>query len=184
MQNSNKNSFDISKLKLAPASINDYPVIQNMARFYVYDMSEFLGFESGWEIPKDGLYECNNFKKYWETSDAFPFLIYYQDELAGFVIADKKGSDASIEFNMAQFFVLRKFKGKGVGRAVAFQCFDKFLGKWEVMVLPGNSGAYTFWHSIISRYTNDRFQEYSREVAHFDNGVRDIFSFISHAVKE
>lgn len=32
--------------KLTPASIHDYPTIQNMARFYVYDMSRYCGFIS------------------------------------------------------------------------------------------------------------------------------------------
>ncbi len=42
-----------------------------MARFYVYDMSEYLGNEEGWEIPEDGLYECIDFKKYWEDKTLF-----------------------------------------------------------------------------------------------------------------
>jgi len=52
------------KIKLVPASLSDYPVIQNMARFYVYDMSEYMGNEKGWEMPENGLYECIDFKKY------------------------------------------------------------------------------------------------------------------------
>ena len=55
-----------------------------MGRFYIYDMSEYLGSAKGWEIPEDGLYECIDFKSYLETADAFPFLIQYGDELAGY----------------------------------------------------------------------------------------------------
>ena len=43
----------------------------------------------------------------------------YQNEIVGFVIIDKKGSDSEIDFNMAQFFVLRKFKNKGIGCYIA-----------------------------------------------------------------
>lgn len=174
-----KNTIDFDKIKLIPASLNEYPLIQNMARFYVYDMSEYLGHESGWEIPGDGLYECIDFKMYWETENAFPFLIRYKNEWAGFVIVDKIGSSAEIDFNMAQFFILRKFIRKGIGRHVAHQCFDKFRGRWEVMVIPGNEGAYRFWRSTISCYTHDNFTEYTRKVAHFKNSVKNIFSFKS-----
>lgn len=46
------------ELKILPASIKDYPVIQNMARFYLYDMSKFCHHDaSDWAIPEDGLYE-------------------------------------------------------------------------------------------------------------------------------
>lgn len=169
--------IDSNQIHLIPASINDHPIIQNLGRFYVYDMSEYLGFDSGWEMPKNGLYECIDFRKYWETKDAFPFLIKYKDELAGFAIIDKKGSDTTIDFNMAQFFILRKFKNKGVGRHVAIKCFEKFKGSWEVMVIPGNKGAYQFWKSIIASYTKNNFIEYQRAVAHFNNSIKNIFMF-------
>jgi predicted acetyltransferase len=64
-----------------------------MARFYVYDMSEYLGNEEGWEIPEDGLYECIDFKKYWEDESSFSFIIRYENELIDFAIVDKKGSE-------------------------------------------------------------------------------------------
>ena len=64
---------NFNEIELIPATLKDYPVIQNMGRFYVYDMSEYLGKEEGWEIPEDGLYECIDFKKYWEDKSSFPF---------------------------------------------------------------------------------------------------------------
>lgn len=171
--------IDYKNIKLIPANLTDYPIIQNMGRFYVYDMSEHLGFEPGWKIPANGLYECIDFKKYWSDPNAFPYLIHYEKELAGFAIIDKKGSDKHIEFNMAQFFILRKFKNKGVGKYVAFHCFDHYPGIWEVMVLPGNSGAYQFWKTIISEYTKNNYQEYTCRVAHLNNTEKNIFSFNS-----
>ena|SRR3990167_5303513 len=139
----NKTNFD--EIKLIPATLKEYPVIQNMGRFYVYDMSEFMGKDEGWEIPEDGLYEC-------------------------------------IDFNMAQFFVLRKFKNKGFGRYIAHQCFKKFPGEWEIMVILGNEGAYRFWRSTIKNYTNNNFTEYTRDLAHFNKSRKNIFKFDSRIV--
>lgn len=167
-----------SNIKIVPAGIKDYPTIQNMGRFYVYDMSEYMGHEDGWEMPEDGLYECIDFKKYWERDDAFPFLIRYKNELAGFAIVDKKGSEPLIDFNMAQFFILRKFKNKGLGRYIAHQLFDQFKGIWEVMVLPNNTGAYQFWQKTVHSY-DKQYQTYDRQVPHFDNKVRKIFKLSS-----
>lgn len=167
------------KIELIPATLEDYPIIQNLGRFYVYDMSEYIGNEEGWEIPEDGLYECIDFKKYWKDKNSFPFIIRYKNELAGFAIVDKKGSDAGVEFNMAQFFIARKFKSKGIGRYVAAQCFKNFPGEWEVMVLPGNEGAYRFWRSTIKQYSENNFTEYTREVLHLNNSKKNIFRFNS-----
>lgn len=58
------NEINLNEIKLIPASLKDYPTIQNMARFYVYDMSQYFGDEEGWKCPEDGLYECIDFKKY------------------------------------------------------------------------------------------------------------------------
>jgi len=169
------NSIDVTKIQLIPATLKDYPIIQNMGRFYVYDMSEYMH----WEIPADGLFECIDFKKYWQIDNTLPFLIRYKNELAGFVIIDKKGSDATIDFNVAQFFILKKFKNQGMGRHVAHQVFDQFIGAWEVMVIPGNEGAYRFWRSVIKNYTDNNFLEYTKEIAHFDNNAKNIFKFDS-----
>lgn len=171
--------IDYSETNLIPATLNDHPIIQNMARFYVYDMSEYLGKEKGWEIPADGLYECIDFKKYWEDKNSFPFIVRYKNEIVGFVIIDKKGSSAEIDFNMAQFFILRKFKTKGIGKYVAQKCFKEFPGIWEVMVLPGNEGAYRFWRATIKHYTQYHFTEYTRCVGHLNNRRKNIFKFDS-----
>lgn len=175
-----KKSFAIyDDITITPAALADHSTIQNMGRFYVYDMSEYLGHLEGWEMPEDGLYECIDFKKYFEQKDSYPFLVRKGKELAGFVIIDKKGSDDNIDFNMAQFFILRKFKGCGVGKYVAQTCFDKFKGTWEVMVLPGNTGAYTFWKRSIQDYTGGNFTEYNRNIAHLNNCEKNIFKFKS-----
>lgn len=171
--------IDFNKITLTPATLKDYPVIQNMARFYVYDMTEYMGFEQDWEIAEDGLYECFDLKKYWEDITAHPFLIHYQNEIAGFAIIDKKGSDTEVDYNMAQFFILRKFKSKGFGRAVAEQCFNQFIGTWEVMVMPENTGAYQFWKKVIKNYTNEEFTEYTKQVKVLKDSLKNIFRFKS-----
>ena len=175
-----KNNIDYTKIEMVPATIADCSVMQNLARFYVYDISEFLGHEAGWEMPVNGLYECFNLKMYWESPHTHPYLIKYAGELAGFVIIDKNGSDSGIDFNVAQFFILRKFKNKGVGRYVAQACFDKFSGIWEVMVMPGNEGAYRFWRRIIKAYTGNHFTEYACPAKNNANEHRNMFRFSSN----
>lgn len=172
-----KNEIDVNLIQLQPASLNEYPVIQNMARFYVYDMSEYFGNDNGWIMPENGLYECIDFKKYWQNDYSFPFIVRYGNELAGFAIVDKNGSDPAIDFNMAQFFIIRKFKHKGIAREAAFKCFNQFKGTWEVMVIPGNEGAYRFWRRIILKYTHHQFIEYTKNIEHFNNAKKNIFKF-------
>jgi predicted acetyltransferase len=140
-------------------------------------MSQYFAWDDDWKMPADGLYQCIDFKKYWEDKNSYPFLIFYQDELAGFAIIDKKGSDPKTDFNMAQFYIIIKYKNKGLGRHVAEMCFKQFPGKWEVMVKPGNEGAYRFWRAVIKKYTGEQFVEVSCEIPHFNNNPYNIFKF-------
>lgn len=173
--------MDLNEFKLIPATLAEHPIIQNLGRFYVYDMSEYVRDED-WAIPADGLYECIDFKKYWLDSTAQPFLLRYHKELAGFVIIDNKGADPDTDFNMAQFFILRRFKGCGVGKYIAKQCFGMFKGKWEVMVIPNNSGAYQFWHNSIQEYTAGKFSETLQTVPHLNHSLKKIFRFNSSEI--
>ena len=115
---------------------------------------------------------------YWQEKDRYPFILSYKKELIGFVLINKIGSSQEIDWNMGEFFISKKFQKKGIGQYVAFECFNQFPGTWEVMVLPGNEPAYRFWRTIIKRYTQNHFQEYSR-IHPFRNENRNIFKFIS-----
>lgn len=52
------------EITINKASLEDMNTIQNLGRFYVYDMSRFCGFLSGWETPENGLFECIDLSRY------------------------------------------------------------------------------------------------------------------------
>lgn len=166
-------------IELVHAPIADYPIIQNLAAFYVYDISEYMYGVEGWQTPKDGVFTCYDFRSYWDDPKAYPFLVHVDDELAGFAIVNRQGSDPEVDYNMAQFFILRKFTHKGIGRFVAKQCFQRFPGTWEVMVLPPNLGAHRFWTNVIAEYTQGDFEEYTRRVKLLTDTDKRIFRFQS-----
>lgn len=169
-----KNTIDFSEIKLVPATMEDYEIIKNMAAYYSYDMSKYMD----WPQEPDGTQAVGiDYKKYFGVQDTFPFLIKYKGELVGFAIVDKKVTQPNSDFNMAQFFILKKFQEKGVGKQVAFECFNQFQGTWEVYVMSGNEGAYRFWRSVIKQYTKNHFNECSRIV---NQSYRNIFLFRSY----
>jgi predicted acetyltransferase len=153
-----KNS--ISSIQLIQATLADYPIIQNMARFYVYDLSRSCGFISmEWACPDDGLYESFDFKHYFEDKDRWAFLIRVDNELAGFVLLHKSGSIPEVEWVIGEFFVLAKFQGKGIGQNIADQVFKTFPGVWEISIIPENTEALAFWRKTISSFTGGKYTE-------------------------
>lgn len=175
-----KNTMDYSQLEVVPANAEDHSIMLNLARFYAYEISEFVPHKKNWEQSQDGLHDLGiDFEKYWEKENCFPFLVRYQGEWVGFMIVDKEGSNSETDFNMAQFFVLRRFKSKGIGRYMAYYCFNHFQGEWEITVMPGNEGAYRFWRTILKQYTNNNLEESTLHFSNKNNMKKNIFRFKS-----
>jgi predicted acetyltransferase len=148
------------KIELIEAKLDMIPVVQNMARFYAYDMSKYCGQYSpySWEFPENGLYEAEDFSYYWEPNH-YPFVIRIENELGGFALISKKGSSIDTDWNMGEFFIVGRFQNKGIGCLVAKQLFDRFPGKWEVSQMLDNIPAIQFWKKVICDYTQGHFSE-------------------------
>ena len=161
--------FDVT-----PASDIDYPIIANLARFYIYDMSEF----TGWNFPPDGLFDAEDrFANYWgkpgrhawpSTWRGFPFLIRVDGHPAGFALV-KRISENPLTFDMGEFFIARRHRRQGIGQRVAAALFDRFPGRWEVREMPANQPAQAFWRRIISGYTAGAFTESREAFPAYDN---------------
>ncbi len=50
---------------------------------------------------------------------------------------------------MAEFFVLRGWRGRGVGTKAAHDVWKRFPGVWEVRVMQANISAQHFWAGAI-----------------------------------
>ncbi len=147
------------KITLSKATQEDKNTIQNLARFYVYEMSRYCGFLPNWEVPSNGLFECIDFSSYCEKPDRHAFLIKVDEELAGFVLINKVGSTSDVDWNVGEFFIVSKFQGKGIGRHVAEQVFNQFPGVWETSQIPENTAAIQFWDRVVSRYSHGQFEK-------------------------
>jgi predicted acetyltransferase len=159
--------------------MEDYPIIQNMARFYVYDLSRECGLISeDWSMPDDGLYESFDFKSYFIDKDRKAYIVKVGDELGGFALLNKTGTNPNTDWNMGEFFIIAKFQGKGIGKQVAYKIFDDNPGSWEISVIPENQPALIFWEHIINVYTQGSFRQEIKTVS-FDKHQpkRTIFTF-------
>lgn len=124
---------------VVPATAADRPVIARLIQLYLHDMTEFLPFAIG----RDGLFAYDYLDRFWQH----PYLIEAADELAGFalVIDHCPVTGASPCWFMAEFFVLRAHRGRGVGRAAFTAIVERHRGPWHVGVVARNAAAAAFW---------------------------------------
>lgn len=166
-------------IKIIEASMNDYPIIQNMARFYVYDLSRECGFISkDWAIADNGLYESFDLKCYIEEAERKAYLIKISDELAGFVMLNKITMYPETQWNMGEYFVVAKFQRKGFGNLIIQRVLQMHPGQWEVSIIPENKSALNFWRRAILNQVGKKFKEAIETVDYdSDQPQRVILSF-------
>jgi predicted acetyltransferase len=142
---------------MTPATEDERTVLENLVQLYVYDWSELLHFEIG----ANGRFEDFSLDAYWLDNWRHPFLLRVGDNLAGFALIEERSKVTGNRgvFDMTEFFVLRKFRRRGVGLAAAFAAFDRFKGPWEIRQREENPVATTFWRRAIGDYTRGNYQD-------------------------
>jgi predicted acetyltransferase len=132
------------------------PIIDALMPLYVYDFSEILGLD----VDENGRFVGPSLDGYWVTPGHHAYLIRTGERLAGFALVEGKSRLSGEPLtDMAQFFVLRRYRRQGVGAAAATWLFRHFPGPWEVREAKANVAATAFWRRAISDYTGGRFTE-------------------------
>lgn len=141
---------------LEPIARQDAAVLGNLFELYLHDMSETFPLELG----ADGRFGYERLPTFFaEPERHFPFWIRCGGALAGFALA-MRGSPATDDpthLDVAEFFVLRRYRRTGVGREAAFALFDRLRGHWVVRVSTGNARGSAFWPGVVAAYTGGAF---------------------------
>jgi predicted acetyltransferase len=141
-------------IEILEAVQDDKPILRNMMQLYQYDLSEI----DGTDLGEHGQFTYPYLEHYWTEEGRHAFLVKADGALAGFVLVNRHHYLPGTDQGIAEFFVMRRFRRRGIGRHVAREIFRKFPGHWEVRVLPGNLAAEAFWISTIDQYTGGAFE--------------------------
>ncbi len=149
-------------VEVIPAAPAQESVLANLLELYAHDFSEFLDLQ----LRPDGRFGYPKLSRYWQEENRFPFLVKVEGQLAGFVLVSRGSQirEAPEVWDMAEFFIVRRYRRQGVGAAVAQQIWRRFPGAWEVRVLESNEPARRFWAAAIRTYTGSLVEEASAEV--------------------
>jgi predicted acetyltransferase len=154
---------------LLKASEEHKIVVQNLMQYYIYDFSEYLKYD----VEDDGSFApYPNLTDYWQSDNKFAYIIKMNNNYVGFVLVKLVSSIERSYFSIAEFFILKKYRREGIGKAIATEVFNLHRGEWEVYQKDSNKPAQMFWNSVISTYTKGRFQERSEDgkrIQNFEN---------------
>lgn len=161
-------------VEVLKATLQDKAILRNLMELYQYDFSEI----EGEDVDDFGLFGYKYLDHYWTESGRHPFLVKVDGKLAGLVLVNQHSylSHGGNTMVISEFFIMRKYRGRGIGEHVATHVFDLFPGKWEIQQTVKNIGAQAFWRKVIRRYTGGRFkkvflknEQWHGPVQYFDN---------------
>ena len=168
-------TVDGAGVSVTPATEAEGPALRRLMQLYFYDFMDF----SDMQINSDGTFGDPNFIEEQFGPNHASYVLRSRGTLAGFAIVSPRSyrTGKSGVTDMAQFFVMRGYRRKGIGRTAAISLFERHPGAWEVRVMEENLGAEAFWRSAIWRYTNGAFKVSETDVP---NDPGTLFSFTSH----
>lgn len=130
-------------VEVIPATSRQRAVVTNLMQLYIHDLSALADSD----VDDSGLFPNQRLSRYFVVAEThrLPFLFRVDGHWAGLALVRTGDPDVEgAEHDMAEFFVLRKYRMRGVGRTAAYALFDRFPGRWQIRELDANTEAQRF----------------------------------------
>lgn len=160
------------KFDLFEVEEKDKNIIFNLMQLYTYELSFFEDKTTSFELLENGLFKISKYVDlYWEEEERQPYILKYDGKLAGFVLERFNEEEM---YEIAEFFVLNKYRKLGAGTFMANEIFKKYKGKWEIRTLLKNKPAQDFWRKVVKNASNGIYEEHlirnnTRYAFYFEN---------------
>lgn len=149
-------------------------ILANLLELYLHDFSEFHDVALG----ADGKFGYKSLPLYWSESGRHPFLLKVDGGWAGFAFVKTVPGVLGDErvWDMAEFFIVRGLRRRGIGTEIAHQVWRQFPGLWQVRVMESNAPVLGFWINAITTFMGKPIRSARVQV---DGQVWHVFSFES-----
>jgi predicted acetyltransferase len=127
-------------IDVSAAQESERGVVRRLMEFCLYDWSEL----EGWDVDDHGEFGYRWLDHYWTDESRHAFLIRVNGRLAGLALVRQESCT-----EMAEFFILRRYRRSGVGTASAVELIHRFPGRWVVTQHLTNPAATAFWRTAI-----------------------------------
>lgn len=142
----------MAKVELEAAGPEKRAVLDAMFQLYIHDFSEQWAGQSRGELEESGRFpDYPDLDLYWREPERSAWLIRADGHLAGFALLNAfSHSGLPSDHDVAEFFVVRKHRRSGVGRAAALALIGARPGQWELAVARANVQALRFWRGVAA----------------------------------
>lgn len=145
----------------ARASANDRQWIENIYRDYLDDLSPLNTglFPILGEVGHRG---HDQISRWFADSSCYPLIIVKSAAAAGFAMVARVAALAGrgdVDYRMAEFFIERSQRRRGIGQTAVQIILNRFAGRWEINEYLRNPIAVNFWRRVVGAYTGGQYEE-------------------------
>lgn len=144
------------EIRLELMCVEQKSLLVQLMELYMYEFSVYENID----ISEYGYYGYGHIDDYWNEDGRFPYLIRVDGKIAGFALICPHCNYISGENArcIGEFFIMLKYRRKGIGLYVATQLFNIHPGFWEICYLRNNLSAAMFWKKVVEQYTNNVYE--------------------------
>ena len=144
----------LSALEVRLATVADREPLHRMLELYQYELSDI------WDQDIDGAGEYGYaLERYWENFGNYAYVALFDGRYAGFALVDDQVKLPGGQYWMDQFFVLKKYRSRGLGRELAASVIARHPGQWQIGQMVDNHPAQRFWRKAHGAIGAREFQE-------------------------
>lgn len=134
-------------VELVPTCPEQAELIRNLYQFYAYESSD-------WEqedVEVDGRFYIHepHLERYWQTPQWSANLILVDGFIAGFLLIERSELPGLDALELADLFILKKYRRQGIGRALATQVLMSEENAWLVRFYQQDETARAFWRAVL-----------------------------------
>ena len=141
-------------MELRKARSEDFSALQQMLELYQYELSDI------W--PQDADADAKygyDLERHKQGERFHAYLALESSQYVGFALVAPAIVTRTVGSWMEQFFILKKYRRSGAGRALARHVFGCHPGPWEVGQMPANLAAQAFWRQVIAAASSGAYVE-------------------------
>lgn len=144
------------------ASAADRAALQRLYALYLHDLSEFTAHYS---LDDEARWTPSYLDDMLSRPMCHCLLARSGGAAAGFALVATQPfpyMPADADAHLAEFFVAKPYRRRGLGRAVAEATLRRFPGRWNLAVVDANAPAFAFWRNVVAELTAGDYVETER----------------------
>lgn len=145
-------------MQIVKVETNQRLILKHLITLFLHDLSEFNPDQEF--NQENGLFEFDEFEWFFEKNGLSPYFIIFDNNIVGFILiqSDPFTNPDRYDYLVNSFFILKKFRRRGLGKQAAHQLFQQLPGRYVIGQLSNNDPAIAFWRSVY-HYLHVEFEE-------------------------